>query len=425
MKNAFLNIRFWIALAAMMIVDNSENKWFAAQKATNISSVSQATMKGGNPMATLKRWGVVFTIVLMLFVQQGSVLASESNYVTLDELREQTKFGWHQEYSYKGEVIEVDAKVVLPETDKVPIVRVKWAHDLMPINEPENAVILQADNGIGFFAMVESKPGVFWNNVPSGSGESVIYYERSAQAENSPLSPSDAVDFLYQKVSPYLLETGSDIRITEILATSRRYAFQKADRSGISLDFQKPLNQMGAYEIVASQMFHGIPLVQLRPQFTDVIKTEPVIAEAMGDIEFTIASNVDYGFYLYPAVEDQLLVPSAPLSTFASVQATCEKLIESGYIRNIFDISLEYTVMLNPDDVGNTYILLPMWVVSGIIVDNPASTTPVYSDEEMARFRANRHQTILINAQTATYLNPKDTSKTRWYGSYITWDEVK
>lgn len=146
--------------------------------------------------------------------------------------------------------------------------------------------------------------------------------------------------------------------------------------------------------------------------------------DAVPIIRIMVASDIDYTMNFYPAIRDKVLVSDAPLLSFAPVKAAYEKLIETGYIRNIFDISLEYTVMANPDDLGNTYLLIPVWIASGIVVQNPAHKTPTYTDEEMVRFRENRHHTALTNAQTGVHISPHDKSKTRWQAAYLTWDEV-
>lgn len=367
---------------------------------------------------------LLVAVGLLLSLPTSNAFATK--YVSIADIKEEVKSGWHQTYTYKGETIQIHAEIIIPDVDEVPIVRVKWADDLHPVNEPATAEIEQLSNNGGFISFVKSKEGVFWGtSVSNDGGESIIYREQCAQAENSLFTPSDAIEFLYNKLDPFMEMIGSDIKITGMIATSRRYAFQKADRSGITVDFNKPLTEMGGYDIVASQVFDGIPLVQLEPFFADSVKNERVIGQSMGYINMTLASEIDYVLHFYSAVKDKVLVEDAPLISFSKVKETCEKLIETGYIRNIFDIRLEYTVMINPDDVGNTYLLIPMWVVSGIIVESPSSKTPTYTDEEIARFRRNRHGTALINAQTAIYIGPKDTSKTRWYGSYITWDEVK
>ena len=145
----------------------------------------------------------------------------------------------------------------------------------------------------------------------------------------------------------------------------------------------------------------------------------------MGDISTLVGSVNDYSIVFHPIVEDAVLAEDIPLAPFSVVKTEVEKLIEAGYIRDIYKVRLVYARYYNPDDLGNTYILAPVWEFNGIITDGPKAPTPNYSDEEKEALRKYGGRFVLIDAQTAQYFNPDDTRPNRSYSNYITWDEVK
>jgi hypothetical protein len=58
-------------------------------------------------------------------------------------------------------------------------------------------------------------------------------------------------------------------------------------------------------------------------------------------------------------------------------------------------------------------------------MDGPNYPTPTYTNEEIAKLKKYGGRFVLIDAQTAHYFDPEDTSPDRSHAKYKTWDEVK
>ena len=127
----------------------------------------------------------------------------------------------------------------------------------------------------------------------------------------------------------------------------------------------------------------------------------------------------------YPVIEDAVLAPDLPLTPFAQVKKELERLIETGYLRSVYAVRLTYCFYNNPDDLHNTFILLPVWEVTGVYVQSPKDPTPAPKFEDEHTQRQFGGMPGYINAQTGLYLDPEDRTQTRSFGVYLTWDGVK
>lgn len=363
---------------------------------------------------------LLFTIALVLAIGMAEAVASK--YVSIGDIKEEVKDGWHQTYYYNGEQIEVSVEITVPDVEKIPIVRVKWPGVIQLDDVPAHAVI--NDNGKeGFNYYVESKPGAIFS---IGAGGQQQYYEDGARAENSPLSSEEAKSFMQEKLLYYAKKIAPiDFQFSFMQTYSRSYKISSANSSGFALDYNKPTSEMGHYAIYFNQIFHGIPYVHPDIVFETHLKSEPVENATMGTLVGTVGSKDDYAIIFNPIIEDVALAEDVPLLPFSQIKAEFERLIESGYIRSVYKVQLEYVRLNNPDDLGNTYILMPAWVVDGIIMRSPKDPTPQYTDEEVARKKIYGELPAFVNAQTAKYYDPKDKSPTRKNAAYFTWDEVK
>lgn len=360
-------------------------------------------------------------LIITLVFTLGFKDAFASKYVSIADIKEDVKDGWHQAYTYNGETIKVDVDIEVPDVDTVPIVRVRCPVEIYPNNAPENADIDLYPTE-GFHYIVESRPGAIFS---LGRARFLQDYAEDAQAENSPFSREAALAFVEKTLAPYIEQCGSfDLDLKRIYVESRGYKIISSDASGEKLDFASPLTDMGVYQIEFNQKFYGIPYSAISLPFTWPLKIEEGLMLSVGEIRSTVASENDYTIAFHPVIEDGVLSQDIPLTPFAEVKKEFERLIESGYIRNVYSIRLEYCFFNNPHDFGNTYLLLPVWELNGVYVQNPKDPTPARSFEDRKTETLYGGTPGYVNAQTGQYLNPEDKSPTRSYGTYFAWDEV-
>jgi hypothetical protein len=382
-KPAFLNVRFWIVLVTTTIF--------------------------------------IFSISMLV----ETALASEETYATFSTIKKEAQEGWQQTYTFNGETIDVDVEIEVPDVEVVPIVQVRCVGELSPVNAPENADISLYPKE-GFAYSVESRPGTISAESTKGMFRWLQDYSDNAQAENSPLNREEAIAFVQKVIAPYVDKCGSfSYEVRRIFVESRGYKVVKSDSSGETLDYSITCTDMGVYQITFNQTFHGIPFLALNLPFTWPLKVEEGLFLAVGQINAIVGSEKDYFVAFHPVVEDAVLAQDIPLTSFADIKKEFEKLIESGYIRKVNSVRLEYCFFNNPDDMHNTYILLPVWELNGVYVQNPKDPTPPPTFEDSKTEALYGGMPGYVNAQTGKYLNPEDKTPTRSYGTYITWDEVK
>ena len=370
-------------------------------------------------MFKIKSAIVAFMITVTML---GAVPAHAVQYVTIADIREETKDGWHETYTYKNEAITINADVFIPAIEAVPIVRIKMVNGLAPSSEiPAESVSIYENRGFAYGIVSISDEAL---NTPT---HNILYTDENAYADNSPFSPEEAELFALEKMKPYMEQLGlADIGLDYVQAYSKEYTISRTGKKGVSYDINKPVTDLGFYTMAFHQMFYGIPFKGTNLMFNEQIKAEKdITVGTLGEIGALVASDEHYSLVFCPVVEDGVITADVPLAPFSKVKKEIEKLIGTGYIREIYNVRLIYMYFYNPDDLYNTYILKPVWQVNGILVTNPKEQTPVYSEEEKAVQRRYGELYGYFDAQTGAYYNPNDTSSDRGYAKYITWDEVK
>ena len=368
---------------------------------------------------------VLYPLALIaLLVSSCIPSTADEKYVTIAEIREETKNGWHETYTVDGQTITVDVEIEIPDVDSVAAIQVTFSKDLHP-DAPASAVIARNDK-TGFIYYVSSKTNSFLGEVGNDPAGSMRLTEKGAQAENSPLTPEEALKVFQDLVQPYLEATGSfDLQLVRIDAYTRLYKKTSFSESGDTLDYNVPITDMGRYDITFNQIFHGIPYIRSTPPFYLPAKAGTIFQRPEGSIYGSIASKEDYAFCFQPAVEDGLVAEDVPLVPFSKVKQEFERIIRAGYIRDIFRVRLEYVCLDNPKDLGNSFILVPVWELNGILIQNPKRPGPDISEEEKEKLKLVGAQEALVNAQTGKYYDPMDQSIDRSHANIITWEQVK
>lgn len=368
---------------------------------------------------------MVFLAMMIMVATFAVNTASAVGYVTIADIKEEAQDGWHESFLYKGKEIKVDVDVAIPSIDKVAVLRIKWPEHLVATYAPVNADIF-ACTPAGFGYSVMSKPNSLFTNTNKPVGID-RYVEDGAQAENSPLSAAEALAFAKQELEPYVESLGGyELELSYMDAWSRQYEAIDRTNSGDILDYSKPLTEMGYYEIRFNQTFQGIPYTQHDINFENSIKAESnVSGGAMGEVFARVGSKDNYSLLFTPAQFDGVLVDDLPLASFSDIQNEIQMLIENGYVRDIYWLRLVYVRLYNPLDIGNTWVLFPVWELNGDIVQNSSAPASDYTPNELAKLKKIGGTKLLINAQTGKYYNVEDTSPDRSYAKYLTWDEVK
>jgi hypothetical protein len=368
-----------------------------------------------------KTKGTVHFILVISLLAIGPLSAMAGKYVTLSDIRDEVKDGWHETYEAQGSTIVVDVAIQVPEVDAVPAVCVALPSASFEQNLPElptTDTVMEAD---GFGYTVSAPNQSIFSLFPVG--DSIFLSGPEDRAENSPLSREEAVEFYINLAKQYEDVFGpQDPEVRILMPRSRLYRLLKTGYVN-ELDMNQPLNETGYYFIKLYQRFHGIPYLQPHPPVVvpNSGKRYPV---PMGEIAGYIASKEDYSFSMHPAVEVSVVSEDLPLATFAQAKAEFEKRIKAGYIREVYSVRFGYLAYYNPDNLEKDLILMPVWELRGNIVDEARFPTPVPPAGAEEYWRMMIGTVALVNAQTGTIIDPKDGRAESRSAKFLTWDQV-
>ena len=324
--------------------------------------------------SNIKALSMMMVISLMLI---AAASASAVNRVTINDIRDEVKEGWHQTYEAHGRTIVVNIEIDIPDVSTVPVIRVGFPPPLTP-NDDSGETYLRKD-GIG--RVVESKPGVY-----RGNGGFYPIIGPDARAENSSLSLEEAWEFFDELIRFYADQIGlmDFIRGTEII---RSRSYERAGRTGglTDLNLDAPTSEMGNYGLAFYQVFHGIPYINIGHYTSPAFPNHLQMDLPYPYISTMLASKSEYTLSFCPAVEVAVLADDIPLVPFADVKKAYENLIKVGHIREVFDVRLSYYMYVDRNYPGEFFVLMPVWVLRGSIAEKASFPDP-QPDQNMEEY---------------------------------------
>lgn len=343
-------------------------------------------------------------ILVMLELAMLSEMAHAENYLTIKGLRETTPIVWQGTYK-TDEVgtVSVDVPIILPEVETFPIVRVtvpeKWHFsDVVDATRAEDDAFFA---GMGY----DSFPAYETTWCESGSGISTIF-----------LTDEEALEMM--------------LRLFH--ATSPDVADISLEPSGLCF-YQYDAQSDGEWWGNFYQTFHEIPYLRtldyLNPPTAQFRQKWPMV---LGNLHAFLYREDIYwlngSFYQEMGVE----VEDVPLLPWATIQAALEQMIEQGYIKEISEVRLGYTAMIDLEH-PHEYLLIPCWFIRGDL--RYALYDRFYKPEEkegVVQHTAYEHfsngSAFLFPAQTGEfidYLGDKRPDEIRYTLPILRWENIQ
>ena len=358
---------------------------------------------------------------LMLCCVSG---AMAQEYVTLAELREQSRVGWNETYTAKGR--EVVAKVEMgwfPEADACPLVIV----DPLAIAEDDERLdkwrelphcnIYALPDRINVSVTDNDK----FDLVPLGSwrGKWLVDQYNYYDGEIPDREPEDCnityEEFLDMFKADMLELTGlslDDVHIEEVTVCNPAYKGKKVNGEYVRGD---KLNAAGTYHIVARQLVEGVPVLGA------------IQALDKGRIHYRY-SMPEYRYFTFWSVTNPTIIEEdLPLLSFEAFKGKLEELIDAGKLRGVDAMRFGYGTCKD----GDKWKLVPVWMVTCGYTDDPKSDKNVmaYINEEGDISRPEGYKEYYFSAQTGEMLthyrvNSYEDSR-QMPKKIISWNDVK
>lgn len=236
----------------------------------------------------------------------------------------------------------------------------------------------------------------------------------------NPLTIAEAVAFISEMTNELSgRNTQFAIGKAVYLHSPLRYYDEKTDEYG------EYVRDKGAYEFTLAQEFNGIPIdIGVCSTFAEQGKCkEDVVLRNTFGVNGYVISHEEYILQAILLDEKKRLYDDMPVCSIEKIINTCERAIQEGKIREIFDVNFGYVLYFPPEGPAEElrdyqYWAVPSWVVRCRYVESP-KTKEYGLDKQGPYNRLSSYVSLVINAQTGEIIDPGNTARDRCYAPKI------
>ena len=364
---------------------------------------------------------IICLLCLALFAMQTAF----AEQVPLSELKQQMPERLQMTITTKdGQTIEVDAPIVLPEVDKIPIVLVGYArfdltdfYDEFPLpsyydnSARESIEAYNFKNNTSIQLLAEEKQDRITGKVDSTVRASLSPGE--IPPEND-VTVEEIMAFIHENIERFHCDTKVDIRVRRATAKSGLFSMKKFKTPEgyreYTIDDEKPVKNAsrGIWHLELEQYIHGVPIFDEYLPYGDI---PPNSNEWRMPFWFhaDYMDEKNFNIIIFPVKESAILIDDAPLLSYPELEMIVKEQIESGMLENICGLTLGYSVKIVKGDafwteayvdvnMDTRFVLVPEWRVLGIDEEDAATA-------ESLGLEAIPKDTVLIpESYTSRYL---------------------
>lgn len=366
-------------------------------------------------------------------------------YVTMQELRSSAPARWQHTFEVQGRVSQMDAPVVIPAVDRMPVPEIKW----LAFDEAAIGAAIQAaapSNGLTIH-MNEGAPYV--NILAKAQNDSYLNGPKRGSARTIPLPNQPAANSAYTPQQAWALmerllqAAGIDIARVEqvgVTGTTGFYPYQSATpqqreaQPYAYLDQSAPVQgfEQGFYYVSARQVIDGVPLLPYEYLYSS---TPDSPYQVEGILRMRAVDDEDYELDIKALQPVGVKVADLPLANMDRVLGTLSALGESGRLRRVDRIELGYMlyyeqhVKAGPEEKDATLVALPVWQVTGYLAPDVSYDPGVHLEEMMneavTRTYLEDSLDFRIDAQTGLLMERHSTLPIKGNPLILTWEQME
>lgn len=403
-------------------------------------------------MKTIKR---LLSLGLALAALLPATSLAQEKYLSIEELREQIRTGWMQTYQTKWRDVQINATVVVPQVDAMPV--------LLVADGAKPPLLTAEDAG---FDQLESEPFlVYWyNEWPTyprkqdgkrlnKDTEPREVYNSGFAPENTYIPMSDmsfgeVCDMVEREITRAGYDAAAfDFRTPTRLSVSHMFYYgykRDALPGGISFDFRARVEGIPVLSHIYSAVFD---------HYNGESRVDELFEVPRCQAAYNAYEEKIHNLYLWCAQPVETIAPDVPLCSLDKVIAAIEPEITAGHIRKIYELELGYVlynepgvyharkeplvegrntreemdaalaVTLNERAAARYYARL-MWQVNCLWVKSHSGKlreTASYTTDE--RNTLDYYQ-LLVDAQTGELIKESDAYDRCEYKGFLSWDDV-
>ena len=279
-------------------------------------------------------------------------------------LRSETPDRLQGEYTTQsGHIVRVDAPVIIPNADSMPVVRVTWggpleaAGDMLRVSGNDRNV-LQMDHGF--------------------APDAKRVLTESVETVNEQLACTQAAEVLLENICRAVP------------------ALEPQDFECLNmLSYRHGNGDGGFYMIFFVRLYHGIPFLSNPPYAVSLGNAEP---DMPNELTYGCIADAEHWNAAVSAPQEiGIIAEDIPLLPFSQIEAILAERIAAGYIERLDEIRLGYRMYIDPENPGEAYILAPVWAFAGSM---RASTDVPFTREEVVFMPYKNMSSFVIDAQT-------------------------
>ncbi len=328
--------------------------------------------------------------LILALLSPGFCLAQGQPDRSITQIQAEVSGGWQDAYTTaKGQTVVIDTPVVVPQVDKVPIVRVTWPEALKNLS-----AALTVENNT-------RQSATFYRDISFITPDHVLLEAEEYDNPNYTLAEApEAFLALVKQYAPYYENEQFEL--------------------GNMLAYSVPGSDYGYYQLLFYQTFHGIPFL-IRSGFRYPTKT--IVAVLGNGISGMLRSDNQFHVNLSACKEIKVEAEDVPLLPFEDIKKAFQTAIEGGYVQSFDEVHFGYMLFFDKAKLGKEYLLMPVWVAKGQIRGALASSFDE-PDREAQFLGYNNLNILVVNAQSGElYALNTDKRQDRQYApAIINWE---
>ena len=379
--------------------------------------------------------GLAFALTL---IRMLTAAASAQEYQTVSQLRESVPARWTTTIETKWRDVAIDAEIVTPDVEAIPVVKVGYDLHPSPLTPEESGWVEVNDS-------YETGSLILYMTDDTGKPPRKI---NGRKVNRDPVSKENWYgDFDPNQTYIPL----SDIRFSEIqdlirdelvkfgyppedfdLETPERmwlqhwyFAGTKEDAAPaeILMNLYTKLNGITVYGHILDAVRNTRGERARKDGFWDSMTTSVAYEGVIDRLSLLFISH------LLPV---ETLAEDVPLCSFDTIQKSLEQEIKKGRVRKIYEISLGYVLYCEPgayhewgqkaDYSSIFYDVKPMWRVNCLKASG-AQKELEESDEDDER-NSVAYTQMLVDAQTGEIIGQSDAADRSMFPGFLTWEDV-
>ena len=368
-----------------------------------------------------------------------SATACAQEYQNVSQLRESAPARWTTTIETKWRGVAIDAKIVTPNVEAIPVVKVGYDLHPSPLTPEESGWMIIDDSyetaGMSIYQDDDlGKPPrkidgrqVGSMAVPKGAWYDTCEPDRAyipmcdvTYSEMMDMISTEIARFGYP-VEDFDLETPAELRLFQWCFAGTK---EDAAPGYFHMSFYPIVKGVTVYGHILDAVHNTRGECRRKDGFWEKMRSSACYDGMRGGLS---------DLYFKHPIPVKTVAEDVPLCSFGTIQQSLEREIQKGRVRKIYEISLGYIFYCEPgvyvpdsseyDYADIFYYVKPMWRVNCLKASGAQQELEeAYGDDERNTVA---YTQLLVDAQTGEIISQSDAADRSMFPGYLSWEDAK